>query len=246
MGKKWFKIKKVSQNVWGLAEFNHSEKVVSYLFVGKKKALLFDTGMGAEDIKKEVCEITNLNVTVINSHCHPDHIGGNIQFDEILQLNNPWGLAKAKKGFSKSELIKYFDSSSLANKNYHVSPFKFSKLINPGSEINVEPFLFTVISTPGHTPDSICLFEKTNSLLLTGDTLYPGAIYLQFSESSLASYKESVKKLLKIKRIKKILPGHNSFNMSLKSAKMINSKLNTMPEGLKKIIIDKKISLKIR
>jgi len=50
MEKKWFTVKEILPNLWGIAEFGHSEKVISYLCIGKEKALLFDSGMGIGDI----------------------------------------------------------------------------------------------------------------------------------------------------------------------------------------------------
>ena len=53
------------------------------LVVGEKKALLFDTGSGVDDMNEAVRNITELPLVVVNSHGHFDHIGGNNQFDEV-------------------------------------------------------------------------------------------------------------------------------------------------------------------
>ena len=35
---------------------------------------------------------------------------------------------------------------------------------------------FTVIATPGHTPDSVCYYSEKDAILFTGDTLFAGTI----------------------------------------------------------------------
>lgn len=221
MEKSWFTVKKLHSNVWGIAEFGHNEKVISYLFVGKNRAILFDTGMGIGDIKKEIKKLTNLPIFVVNSHCHFDHIGSNNFFTNVSIFNSDWSKNTAKKGYSKEYLFPYVKSNLFFqpppkefNTNlYTIPPFVFNHFHEEGDVFNISPFYFTVIHTPGHTPDSICLFEKTNKILVTGDTLYPGPIYLQFKESNFKDYIASIKKLASIRDIKNILPGHNAFQM---------------------------------
>ena len=165
----WFTVKKLANNIWGIGEFKHREKAISYLLIGKKKALLFDTGLGIKGLKKRIDKITKLPVEVINSHSHYDHIGNNHEFNKIIYGKNKRAL-------------------------------------------KIDPFDLQIIKTPGHTPDSICVYDKKNCFLLTGDTLYPGPIYLHLKESKFADYQKSLKKLLKLK-IKIIYPGHNNFSM---------------------------------
>src|SRR3989344_7185679 len=84
MKNSWFTVKQINENIWGVGEFKHFEEVISYLIIGQKKALLFDTGLGIKNIKEEILKITNLPIVVINSHNHFDHVGGNKLFNKIL------------------------------------------------------------------------------------------------------------------------------------------------------------------
>jgi glyoxylase-like metal-dependent hydrolase (beta-lactamase superfamily II) len=235
MGKTWFTVKELYAGIWGLAEFGHNEKVISYLFVGAKKCLLFDSGMGIGDIKKEVEKITKLPVIVINSHCHFDHIGGNTLFTEIALFNSEFSKNISVEGYANEELKEYlakqlFTQSppkGFSSDGYNIKPFKHTKLFKNKAVFEIEPFIFEVISTPGHSPDSICLLEKTKSLLLTGDTFYPGPIYLHFPESNYEEYIVSIKKLSKISNVLDILPGHNNFHMDKRVLGLTLEKLLT-------------------
>jgi glyoxylase-like metal-dependent hydrolase (beta-lactamase superfamily II) len=67
-----------------------------------------------------------------------------------------------------------------------------------------------VVSTPGHTPDAISLFDYANGLLFTGDTYYPGPIFLYRPETDLDAYVASVRKMASMApRLQLVLPAHN-------------------------------------
>ena len=63
-------------------------------------------------------------------------------------------------------------------KTYSVKPFHITNWIHDGSKIDLGGRVLQVISTPGHTPDSISLWDAQNKLLFTGDMYYPGATFL--------------------------------------------------------------------
>ena len=83
----WFEVYKVAPGVFAIYEPHQSEEVISYLILGRKRALLFDTGMGISDIKKLAAELTALPVAVVNSHTHNDHVGDNWRFSEKKDAN---------------------------------------------------------------------------------------------------------------------------------------------------------------
>jgi len=67
-----------------------------------------------------------------------------------------------------------------------------------------------VIATPGHTPDSICLFDRANGLLFSGDAYYPGPIWLFRPETDLVAYGKSVQRLAALQpQVKVVLGAHN-------------------------------------
>ena len=72
-------VKKLRPYLYLLDE-NH--ECTGFLVIGEKKACLIDTMMGYHDYKKVIADITDKPVIVINTHGHPDHIYGNVYFDE--------------------------------------------------------------------------------------------------------------------------------------------------------------------
>lgn len=241
----WFTTKEIHKNVWAIAEFKHEEEVISYLVVGEEEALLIDTGMGIHNIYDEIRIITNKPIEVLNTHCHFDHIGNNYSFKKISIFDHSWSKSISKNGVSNGEFNEYISPSSFFNgipkgfdhNKYFIKPFEVTNLLKDGDIIELKPFSFKVIHTPGHSPDSICLYEESLGWLFSGDTLYDGPIYLQLEESSVLDYKKSLEKILKLDYINSIFPGHNTFEFKKEYIQLISEALDLAQESTKKIDI---------
>ena len=93
----WFEVYRAADGVFALVEPYQFQEAISYLIVGKDRALLFDSGLGLVPIRPVVEELTSLPVEVLNSHTHFDHVGGNAEFDRILALDTPYTLANSSR-----------------------------------------------------------------------------------------------------------------------------------------------------
>ena len=212
----WFEVYKVAPGVFAIYEPHQAEEVISYLIVGTKQALLFDTGMGIANIHKVVTQLTSRPVVVLNSHTHNDHVGGNSLFTFIFGMDTDFTRANAKgsrddaqeelaPGMVCGSLPKGFDPKTYATKPWHVSLF-----VKNGFKVNLGGRVLEIIATPGHTPDSISLIDRANGLLFTGDTYYPGPIWLFRPETNLDAYVASVKWLADLApQVKLVLGAHN-------------------------------------
>ena len=92
----WFEVYKVAPGVFAIYEPHQAEEVISYLIVGPKQALLFDTGMGIANIRKAVTQLTSRPVVVLNSHTHNDHVGGNSLFTFVYGMDTDFTRQNAK------------------------------------------------------------------------------------------------------------------------------------------------------
>ena len=52
--------------------------------LGQDQAALIDTGMGIGSLLSIVRSITSLPLVVVNTHGHPDHAGGNVEFSHVF------------------------------------------------------------------------------------------------------------------------------------------------------------------
>ena len=80
-----------------------------------------------------------------------------------------------------------------------------------GDRIDLGGRSLEIVATPGHTPDAVCLFDRQAGLLFTGDTYYPGRIWLQAPETNLDAYSASIKRLAAlVPGVKMVLGAHNT------------------------------------
>ena len=212
----WFEVYEVVPAVLAIYEPHQAEETISYLILGQKKALLFDTGMGISDIRKVTDELTHLPIVVLNSHTHNDHVGGNWEFETVYGMDTDFTRTNAKgsrqdaqdelgPGMICGELPKGFDS-----KAYSTRPWKISRFLHDQDKIDLGGRTVEVLSTPGHTPDAVSLLDRAQGLLFTGDTYYPAPIWIYRPETNLDQYVASVKRLAALApQIKLVLGQHN-------------------------------------
>lgn len=181
----WFEVYKLPHDVYAIYESGHFQEVISFLILGKEKAMLLDTGLGIGNIKLVVEELTDLPIIVVNSHCHFDHLGDNHRFDNIYIFNNSGAISRAINGLENSEVAENLigDSTYIPYPEdfnpelYNIKPSKGYTTIENGCKFDLGDRELDVIHTPGHSPDSIMLLDNKNSILFTGDTFYPATLY---------------------------------------------------------------------
>ena len=118
---------------------------------------------------------------IINTHDHFDHTGGN------SDLANTTG---AK--------IALHESAS--------SPRDIS--LKDSDTLRLGDLILTIIHTPGHTPDSICILAGGE--LVTGDTLFVGKVGgTGFGRDARAEYDSLHMKLMKLPPETRVWPGHD-------------------------------------
>ena len=212
----WFEVYRISPGVFAIYEPHQSAEVISYLVLGTTRAVLFDTGMGISNIRDVVEGLTRLPVSVLNSHTHDDHVGDNWRFTDIYGMDTEFTRANAKG--SREDAQAEIASGEVCGDlppgfipaEYVTKPFHISRWIHDHDKIDLGGRILEVIATPGHTPDSIALMDEKNGLLFTGDTFYPGPIFLYRPETDLDAYVASVKKLASLApRLQLLLPAHN-------------------------------------
>jgi glyoxylase-like metal-dependent hydrolase (beta-lactamase superfamily II) len=212
----WFEVYKVAPDVLAIYEPHQSQETIGYLIEGKTRALLLDTGMGIGDLKALTDKLTRLPIVVLNSHTHHDHVGNNWQFATIYGMDtdftrkNAQGSREAAQQEIKPSEICGSLPEGFDRDAYRTKPWKITKYVHDGETIDLGGRQIEMIATPGHTPDAICLFDKANRLLFTGDTYYPGTIWLFSPETDLEAYGRSVKRMAALApQVKLVLGAHN-------------------------------------
>jgi len=214
----WFEVYEVEPGVFAIYEPFQWQEVISYLVLGDERALLFDTGNGLGDIKAVVDSLTTLPVTVLNSHTHFDHIGGNHAFADVLSLATPFSLGNSQ-GLRNAMISMEASPEALCKglppgvtrSEHWIRPYEISGTVKDGDMIDLGGRRLEVLQVPGHTVDAIALLDRQNGLLWTGDTFYEGPIWLFFPETDLAAYRQSIRRLGALApKLRALLPAHNT------------------------------------
>lgn len=179
-----------------------------YLILGTQKALLIDTGIGIGSIREVVSKITALPVTVINTHCHPDHAGGNAEFEPALI--NPAELdvfeQMATLEFRSKDVARMPGGSGFIPRLQPAGPAPV--FAQDMQHIGLGGRSVQILFTPGHTHGSLCVYDEETGALFTGDNVQAGTTAL--CEWNSGTVEDLYRSLLRLSSlpITRILTGH--------------------------------------
>lgn len=174
---------KISDNTWKYEDAG----VRFFLLAGTEYALLIDSGMQVHTAKELAQELTDLPISLFNTHTDPDHIGSNEEFENIML--NPAELVNYRKSPTSQQIIPIYD----------------------GEVIDLGNRTLEAIHLPGHTPGSTALLDTESGMLFSGDPVQDGKIFMFGPMRNLPAYIHSLKRLQKYSdRITSIYPCHGS------------------------------------
>ncbi|HET9372427.1 MAG TPA: MBL fold metallo-hydrolase [Vicinamibacterales bacterium] len=163
------------------------EKPFLYLIFGQERVLLVDTGAETVDVAGVVDQVIgrwraahggrSVALVVVHSHGHSDHVAGDAQFRNRANTT----VVEA----SPAALTSFFGLQDWPNR---AAAFALGDRV-----VDVMPI-------PGHEPASIALYDRRTGILLTGDTLYPGRLYVR----DAAAFAASIRRLVEFTRDKPI------------------------------------------
>jgi glyoxylase-like metal-dependent hydrolase (beta-lactamase superfamily II) len=221
----WFTTRTLEEGVYLVSEPGH---VNSFLIEGSAAAALIDTGLGIGNIHQVAEQLASHDVFAVNTHYHYDHTGGNHWFAKRLiheagaaaiereldpGLYRDYAqfisdLADALPRFRELDerffrfltddttprpLPPGFDPAA-----WKYVPTTATRTLREGDKVELGGRDLTVLHTPGHTPDSICLLDERHGVLFGGDTINTGPIYAQLPDSDVHSFAASTRRLAEL------------------------------------------------
>lgn len=208
-----FKVENVTDRIYRIS----MPYVCCYLIVGETKAVLLDTGWGYGDLKAVVESITNLPVTLVLSHAHPDHIGGDIQFGEAYlnerdfhMLESQSDLELRRRLMKKYSPVEFEENPDLWQepRTEPYIPLHEDITFNLGG-ITMMPFL-----VPGHSPGNMVFIIPEERIAIFGDAIsHPTLIVFDNSPSIQEHYDALVKMKDYDHLYDRVLVNHETFEL---------------------------------
>lgn len=179
-----------------------------YVVLGKEKAALIDTGMGIDSIAEIVKQITDLPVVVICTHGHPDHAGGNAEFEPALI--NPADRDVFEKmtslEFRQQDVGRMPGGEKWASRLQPQGPAPVDA--QDGQVIDLGDRELELMFAPGHTHGSMFVIDRKTGAVFTGDNVQPMTTALrEWNSSTVEDLYDSLLKL-KEKNPTRLLSGH--------------------------------------
>jgi glyoxylase-like metal-dependent hydrolase (beta-lactamase superfamily II) len=154
-----------------------------YLLFGRDRALLLDTGAVADPARMPLRSVVDdlidswlagrqrpgYELVVVHSHGHGDHVAGDAQFA---------GRASTRVVGREVEAVREF--------------FGFSDWPGQSVTFDLGGRALEVTGIPGHHRASIAIYDPRTGFLLTGDTVYPGRLYVEDPPAFRASLERMV------------------------------------------------------
>lgn len=160
---------KINDKTWRFED----DGVRFFLLCGTTKAALIDTGMNTPNAKELAEGLTDLPIILINTHADPDHISGNAAFGEFYM--------------SPAEEDNYRHNDGKGN----IIPVKEEDIIDLGERT------LKIIDIPGHTPGSIAILDVEYRVLISGDSVEDGNVFMFGTYRNIDNYIDSLRHLAK-------------------------------------------------
>lgn len=150
-----------------------------YLLLGDTKAIMLDTGTGDADIRGPVDRaiqtwmternLPSIDLVVAHTHSHGDHTHGDRQFRDRPNTQIV--------GLYAEQIASFFNLPNWPEGE---------------STIDLGNRPLKLFGLPGHEQGHIAVYDAQQELLFTGDTLYPGRLYIDDWDQ----YRSSIRRLV--------------------------------------------------
>lgn len=156
--------------------------------IGASEGLIVDTGLPKSLSGVILPYLASLNRsptwirTIVNTHCHSDHVGGN---HALVELAAPRVLIHRREACFLADPMSFVIEQRARYGDGHHQPRhdpdevhrQYGSGTPPDAELEDDDLIvvdgrqWRVIHTPGHSPGGICLYEATTGTLITGDAI---------------------------------------------------------------------------
>ena len=180
------------------------------LFRGRQGATVVDTGYDSHAeqtvalLRRELLD--QPLVRIVNTHLHSDHCGGN------AALQQAWGSEIWVPEVS-FDAVRHWDTRRLtyAATDQRCARFRADRPLAADQTLRLGNFDWQVISSPGHDPEAMMLFQPESRVLISADALWESGLAIIFPElhgRSGFAEAHAVLNLIQMLAPRVVIPGH--------------------------------------
>jgi glyoxylase-like metal-dependent hydrolase (beta-lactamase superfamily II) len=175
-----------------------------YFLPGRDVDLLVDTGMGLVSLAPVLPLTPGKPLLAVATHIHLDHVGSLHEFADragprvsaAAFLTMPETLTYADALRNLVDPLGALPSSDFDIEAYRIEPAPLNRLLGEGDTIDLGDRSFHVLELPGHSPDSIGLFDEKGGLFFSGDAIYDDALIDDLPDSDRTAYRATMGRIL--------------------------------------------------
>jgi glyoxylase-like metal-dependent hydrolase (beta-lactamase superfamily II) len=188
-------VQRIAREVWRIVAPNPGPLTgpgTNTYVVGEQRRLVIDPGPADPVHLDRILELAGGAVDrIVCTHSHTDHSPG------AALLSARTGAVVL--GIPAPDVDDYQDETYVPT---HV--------LKDGERIEGDDFALTVLHTPGHASNHVCLLLEASGLLFTGDHLMSGStVVILPPDGSMRQYLDSLHRLREL-RVRELAPGHGA------------------------------------
>ncbi len=177
-----------------------SYQAVCYAITNEAGTLVIDPGAQPQILLPWLADKNVVGIVV--THCHSDHIGA---VNELVEATGAWVACGVDDIAGMNDTHRSgFDEEGI---DYVVDHCEVP--LQDGDMVTLGEDSWEVLHTPGHTPGSICLWDRKNNVMFSGDMLFfRGIGSVAFVLGNAQQMRESCARLSVLPAGIKVFPGH--------------------------------------
>lgn len=209
----FFEVENVTEKIFRIT----MPYVCCYLVIGENQAILIDAGWGYGDLKKVVENITQLPVTLLLSHGHPDHNGSANQFDKVYLNEDDFEIIASQNKISlrRQIMLKYVPDDFEEERGMWQPPRTEPYLpLEEGMNFDLGALTIIPFHISGHSKGSMVFIIPEERIAIFGDAIsHPTVMFLD-SSTKIKPHYEAMSRLKEHSHLyDRVLVNHETYEL---------------------------------
>ena len=208
-----YEVEKVTERIYRIS----MTYVCCYLIIGEDEAILLDAGWGYGDLKVVVDSLTDLPVTLVLTHGHPDHIGSANQFETAYLNERDLPMVESQSDVDlRRRLMLNYESAEFDEKPDLWEPARTASYTPLTEETIFDLGGLTLLpfNLPGHSAGSMVFILPEERIAIFGDAIsHPTLMFFDNSSTVREHYEAMVKFSRHSHLYDRVLVNHETYEL---------------------------------